>query len=86
MYIQNGGWKEGSRGRNVVIIMTVWRGLTICLYFILFFLRKKKLILPQVVINVELSGLVLAPRLKKGYRKIWEASFQPLGPMLQHLY
>jgi hypothetical protein len=26
-------------------------------------------------------GLVLAPRLKKGYHQIWEANLQPLGPM-----
>jgi len=26
-------------------------------------------------------GLVLAPRLKKGYHLIWETNLQPLGPM-----
>jgi hypothetical protein len=41
--------------------------------------------MPQVLINVKLDGLVLAPRLKKGYHKIWEANLQPLGPMFQHL-
>jgi len=30
---------------------------------------------PQV--NAELYGLVLAPRLKKGYHEIWEANLQP---------
>ncbi len=30
---------------------------------------------PQV--NAELYGLVLAPRLKKGYHQIWEANLQP---------
>ncbi len=30
-------------------------------------------------------GLYLAPRLEKGYHRIWEATLQPLGPMLQHL-
>jgi hypothetical protein len=32
----------------------------------------------QVLINAELYGLVVAPRLKKGYHQIWEASLQPL--------
>jgi hypothetical protein len=32
-----------------------------------------------------LYRLVLAPRLEKGYHKIWEANLQPLGPMFQHL-
>jgi hypothetical protein len=36
--------------------------------------------------NAELYGLVLAPRLEKGYNGIWEANLQqPLGPMFQHL-
>jgi hypothetical protein len=26
-------------------------------------------------------GLVLAPRLEKGYHQIWEANLQPLGPI-----
>ncbi len=42
-------------------------------------------ICPQVVINAELYGLVLASRLKKGDHQIWEANLQPWGPMLQHL-
>jgi hypothetical protein len=29
---------------------------------------------PKLVINVELHGCVLAPRLKKGYHPIWEAN------------
>jgi hypothetical protein len=31
---------------------------------------------PQVLINAELYGLVLAPRLKKDYHQIWEANLQ----------
>jgi hypothetical protein len=42
-------------------------------------------ICPRLVINAELCGLDLAPRLKKGYHIIWEANLQPLGPMFQHL-
>jgi hypothetical protein len=34
--------------------------------------------------NAELYGLVLDPRLKKGYHQIWEANLQPPGPMFQH--
>jgi hypothetical protein len=41
---------------------------------------KKLFNLPQILINAELYGLVLAPRLKKGHHKIWEANLQPLGP------
>jgi hypothetical protein len=33
----------------------------------------KKFNLPQILINAELYGLVLAPRLKKRYHQIWEA-------------
>ncbi len=47
--------------------------------------RKIKFKLPQVLINAELYGLVLAPRLGKGCHQIWEANLQPLGPMFQHL-
>jgi len=47
--------------------------------------RKKNFNLPQVTINAELYGLVLAPRLKKGFHQIWEANLPPLGPMFQHL-
>ncbi len=36
-------------------------------------------------IQAVLYRLVLAPRLEKGYHKIWEANLQPLGPMFQHL-
>jgi hypothetical protein len=39
----------------------------------------------KLLINAELHGLVLAPRVKKGYYRIWEANLQPLGPMFQHL-
>jgi hypothetical protein len=46
---------------------------------------KKKFNLPQVLINAELYGLVVAPRLEKGYNQIWEANWQPLGPIFQHL-
>ncbi len=41
---------------------------------------------PRLLIHAELNGLVLAPRLKKGYHQIWEANLQPLGPMFQHLF
>jgi hypothetical protein len=35
---------------------------------------------PQVLVNAELYGLVLAARLKKGYHhQIWEANLQSLG-------
>jgi len=42
-------------------------------------------ICPKLLINAELYGLVLDPRLKKGYHQLWEANLQPLGPMFQHL-
>jgi hypothetical protein len=48
-------------------------------------IEKNFSICPQVLINSELYGLVLAPRLKIGYHQIWEANLQPLGPMFQHL-
>jgi hypothetical protein len=48
-------------------------------------LEKIFSICPKLVINAELYGLVLAPRLEKGYHQIWEANLQPLGPMFQHL-
>jgi hypothetical protein len=48
-------------------------------------IEKNFSICPKLLINAELYGLVLAPRLKKGYHQIWEADLQPLGPMLQHL-
>jgi hypothetical protein len=44
-------------------------------------IEKRNFHLPQVLINAELYGLVLASRLKKGYHQIWEANFQPLGTM-----
>jgi hypothetical protein len=49
--------------------------------------REKKTfqICPKLLKNAELCGLVLDPRLKKGYHQIWEANLQPLGPMFQHL-
>jgi hypothetical protein len=39
----------------------------------------------KLLINAELYSLLLTPRLKKGYHRIWEANLQPLGPMFQHL-
>jgi hypothetical protein len=42
-------------------------------------------ICPQLLINAEFYGLVLAPSLKKGYHQIWKANLQSLGPMFQHL-
>jgi hypothetical protein len=43
-------------------------------------------ICPKLPINAELYGLVLAPKLKKGYHQIWEAQFAtPWGLMFQHL-
>jgi hypothetical protein len=47
--------------------------------------KKNFSICPKLLINAELYGLLLAPRLKKGYHQIWEANLQPLGPMFQHL-
>jgi hypothetical protein len=38
---------------------------------------KKISICPKLLINAELYGLVLAPRLEKGYHQIWEANLQP---------
>jgi hypothetical protein len=50
-------------------------------------LEKIFSICPKLLINAELYELVLAPRLEKGYHRIWEFIFhlQPLGPMFQHL-
>jgi hypothetical protein len=48
-------------------------------------IEKKISICPKLLINAELYGLALAPRLEKGYHKIWEANLQPLGAMFQHL-
>jgi hypothetical protein len=48
-------------------------------------LEKIFSICPKLLINAELYGLVLAPRLEKGYHRIWETNVQPLGPMFQHL-
>jgi hypothetical protein len=39
--------------------------------------EKNFSICPKLLINAELYGLVLAPRLKKGYRRIWGANLQP---------
>ncbi len=47
-------------------------------------LEKIFSICPKLIINAELYGLVLAPRLEKGYHWIWKANLQPLGLMLQH--
>ncbi len=35
-------------------------------------------ICPKLLVNSELYGLVLAPRLKKEYHPIWEVNLQPL--------
>ncbi len=40
---------------------------------------------PKLLINAELYGLVLAPRVDKGHHQICKANLQPLGPMFQHL-
>jgi hypothetical protein len=48
-------------------------------------IEKKNSICPKLVINVEFYGLVLVPRLEKGYHQICEAHLEPLGPMFQHL-
>jgi len=48
-------------------------------------LEKIFSICPRRLVNAELYGLVLSPRLKRGYHQIWEANLQPLGPMFQHL-
>jgi hypothetical protein len=42
-------------------------------------------ICPKLLTNAEFYGLVLTPRLKKGYHQIWETNLQLLGPMLEHL-
>ncbi len=47
--------------------------------------EKNFSICPRLLKNAELYGLVLDPRLKKGYHQIWEVNSQPLGPMFQHL-
>jgi hypothetical protein len=44
-----------------------------------FEIEKIFLICPKLVIDAEIYGLVLAPRLEKGYHHIWEANLQPLG-------
>ncbi len=44
-------------------------------------LEKTFSICPKLLINAELYGMVLAPRLKKGYHRIQEANLQPLGQM-----
>jgi len=44
----------------------------------------KKITLPQILINAEIYGLVLAPKAgKKGYHQIWEVNFATLGANLQ---
>jgi hypothetical protein len=42
-------------------------------------LEKIFSICPKLIINAELYGLVSAPRLEKGYHRIWEANLQSLG-------
>jgi len=44
-------------------------------------IEKKLVDLPQVLLNAELYGLVLARRLKKGYHQIWQPNLQSLGSM-----
>jgi len=39
--------------------------------------EKNFSVCPKLLVNAELYGLVLAPRLKKGYHQIWEANLQP---------
>jgi hypothetical protein len=48
-------------------------------------LEKIFSICPKLLINVDLYGLVLAPRLEKGYQRICEAYLQPLRSMFQRL-
>ncbi len=45
-------------------------------------IEKNFSICPKVLINAELYGCVLVPRLKKENHPIWEANF---GPMFPHL-
>jgi hypothetical protein len=49
-------------------------------------LEKIFSICTKLLINAEIYGLVLAPKLEKGYHRIWVANLQPLGPMFQHLF
>jgi hypothetical protein len=42
-------------------------------------LEKIFSICPNLLINAERYGLVLAPRLEKGYHRMWEANFATLG-------
>jgi hypothetical protein len=46
--------------------------------------RKNLFNLPQVT-NKFWTLWNIGPKAKKGYRPIWEANLQPLGPMFQHL-
>jgi hypothetical protein len=39
--------------------------------------EKNFSICPKLLVNAELYGLVLAPRLEKGYHQIWEANLHP---------
>jgi hypothetical protein len=39
--------------------------------------EKNFSVCPKLLVNAELYGLVLAPRLKKGYHRILEANLQP---------
>jgi len=48
-------------------------------------LQKIFSICPNLPINAELYGLLLAPRLEKGYQGIWEINLQPLRSRFQHL-
>jgi hypothetical protein len=46
-------------------------------------IEKNSSIFPKLLINNELYGCALAPRLKKGYHPIWEGNLQTLGPTFQ---
>jgi hypothetical protein len=47
--------------------------------------RKNIFNLSQLLVNAELSGLVLALRVKERYHRLWEANLEALGSMFQHL-
>ncbi len=50
-------------------------------------LQKRNISLsPNLLINVELYGLLLAPRLIKGYHQNWEVNLQCQEPILLHIY
>jgi hypothetical protein len=49
-------------------------------------IEKNFSIFPKLLINTELYGCALAPRLNKGYHPIWEANLQRLGPTFQQFF